>query len=163
LYVNEVLGLRLEGYVANYGSLSRETCKNNPGTVPVIFGAGSRDGEFGETILTSKKIVREYDGLGKTKLVVSKNGNRGVKSPIKFAGPDVALGHTALWIEVKNQNEFKKIHRVWNNEPCYDKLVCILKETSPANGIEFWQQVPNIKYLEKINAIYDNYYKSNSN
>ena len=158
LYASEVLALNLDGYTANYGSLSRETCRKNKGHQLVIFGVGNEESNYGQEFKVSKRIVSERDGLGVNKLVVSKNGNRGQKSIIKYAGPEIALGHTTLWIEVKDENEFKEINKVWEKEPAYDKLVRILKETSPANGLDFWSSVPQIKYLKQIKKIHDNYY-----
>jgi len=160
LYASEVLALNLEGYKANYGTLSREECRASKGHQLVIFGVGTKDTDYGEEFRVSKKIVSTKDGLGVNKLVVSKNGNRGQRSIIKFAGPDIALGHTTLWIEVNNNDEFKEINKVWEKEPAYDKLVRILKETSPANGLDFWSSVPQIKYLKQIKKIYAKHYKS---
>ena len=163
LYGNEVLSLGLEGYTAYYGTISRGAVASSPGHVPVIFGAGEKNGGLGEVIKASKKIISERDGLGKNKLVISKNGNRSVKSPIKFAGPEYAVGYTALWVEVKDQSEFAKIDKIWQSEPSYDKLIRILKETSPANGTEFWKLIPKIKHLKQVKAIYERHYKSDNN
>ena len=160
LYASEVLAMNLSGYEANYGSLSRETCRNNKGTQTVIFGVGNDESDYGQVFKVSKRIVSSKDGLGINKLVVSKNGNRGQKSIIKFAGPEIALGHTTLWIQVVDKKEFDVINKVWSEEPAYDKLVCILKETSPANGVEFWRLIPNIKNVAKIKKVYAKYYKS---
>lgn len=160
LYASEVLDLKLDGYKAHYGSLSRETCRASRGSQLVIFGVGTKDTDYGEEFQVSKKLVSAKDGVGIKKLVVSKNGNRGQRSIIKYAGPEVALGHTTLWIEVKDENEFKEINKVWEKEPAYDKLVRILKETSPANGLDFWSAVPQIKYLKQIKKIYVKHYKS---
>lgn len=163
LYANEVLKLGFKGYTANYGTISRGVTVNNQGRVPVIFGAGEKNSRFGEIIKVSKKIVSDRDGLGKHKLVVSKNGNRGRRSVIKYAGPEYAIGYTALWIEVADQKEFDKINEIWEAEACYDKLIRILKETSPANGTEFWKLVPKMENLKQVKAIYERYYKSNNN
>lgn len=160
MYASEVLALNLDGYKANYGSLSRETCRASRGSQLVIFGVGTKDTDYGEEFRVNKKLISSKDGLGVNKLVVSKNGNRGQKSIIKYAGPEIALGHTTLWIEVADENEFKQINKVWEKEPAYDKLVRILKETSPANGLDFWSSVPQIKYLKQIKKIYVKHYKS---
>jgi hypothetical protein len=163
LYASEVLALGLEGYKANYGTLSRETCRASSGSQLVIFGVGTKESDYGQEFRVSKKIVSDKDGLGVHKLVVSKNGNRGQKSIIKYASPDVALGHTTLWIELTDPKDFKKINKVWEKEPAYDKLIRILKETSPANGLDFWSSVPNIKNLKQIKQIYAKHYESSNN
>jgi len=163
LYASEVLALGLEGYKANYGTLSRETCRASSGSQLVIFGVGTKESDYGQEFRVSKEIVSDKDGLGVHKLVVSKNGNRGQKSIIKYASPDVALGHTTLWIELTDPKDFKKINKVWEKEPAYDKLIRILKETSPANGLDFWSSVPNIKNLKQIKQIYAKHYESSNN
>lgn len=163
LYASEVLALGLEGYKANYGTLSRETCRASRGSQLVIFGVGTKETDYGQEFRVSKQIVSDKDGLGVHKLVVSKNGNRGQKSIIKYASPDVALGHTTLWIELTDPKDFKKINKVWEKEPAYDKLIRILKETSPANGLDFWSSVPNIKNLKQIKQIYAKHYESSNN
>jgi hypothetical protein len=160
LYASEVLSQNFKGYKANYGSLSRERCRASKGSQKVIFGVGTKDTDYGEEFRVSKKLVSNKDGIGVNKLVVSKNGNRGQRSIIKYAGPEIALGHTTLWIKVENETEFKEINKVWEKEPAYDKLVRILKETSPANGLDFWSSVPQIKYLKQIKKIYAKHYKS---
>jgi hypothetical protein len=81
---------------------------------------------------------------------------------IKYADSSYAVGYTALWFEVANEDEFKKINKIWN-DPSYDKLIRILKETSPANGIEFWRSLPNIKHIGQVKAIYEKHYKSSNN
>lgn len=162
-YGEEVMELKLDGHDVSYGSISRKLAKENPGNVPVIFGAGDKDTtSFGDIIKVSKKIVSADDGYGKNKLVVSKNGNRGQKSVIKYADSSYAVGYTALWFEVKDEDEFKKISKVWD-DPSYDKLIRILKETSPANGIEFWKSLPNMKHIKKVKAVYEKHYQSKGN
>lgn len=157
LYVTEVLDQKFEGYQAQYGAIGKPMAQQNPGTVPLIFGAGDKHSDYGITYKVSKKIITERNGLGKNKLVVSKNGNRGGKSVLKFAGPDIAVGDTVLWIEMSH-TEFKKINQVWEHEPSYDKLIRIIRETSPANGVSFWKMIPNICHLEKIKKIHAKYY-----
>lgn len=161
-YAEEVLNQKFEGYCANYGSFysNADIIVNNPGKVPLIYNVGTDDTDkFSKVIKVSKKIITENEGVGKHKIVINKNGNRGHKSIIKYAGPEYGTGHNAIWIEVADQKEAEQFKKVWET-PCFDKLICTIKETTPANGVEFWNMVPNIKHLEAIQNIYDKYYKS---
>lgn len=161
MYVEEVLKLKLDGYNANYGRIGRKEAKANPGRIPLMFGAGNKE-FFGEIIKVSKNIISSQNGLGKIKLITSKNGNRGQKNLIKFAGPEYALGETTLWFEISGEDEFNSINKVWET-PCYDRLIKVIKATSPANGVNFWSLVPNIKYVSQVKKIYDKHYKPNNN
>lgn len=161
-YANEIVKQKFTGYTATYGSIGRLLANKNPGEMPVIFGIGKAGDTFRDVIKVSSKIVTEKEGFGKNKLVIIKNGNRGNKNCIKFAGPEYGVGETVLWVEVNDEVEFKKFAKIWD-EASYDKLIRVIRETSPANGKSFWSLIPNIKYLKEVKRIYEHYYKSNDN
>lgn len=160
-YAHEIIEKKFVGYTATYGSIGRPLANKNPGTKPIIFGIGKAGEGFRDVIKVKSSIVTEQEGFGKNKLVIIKNGNRGNKNCIKYAGPEYGVGETVLWIEVKDETEFKKFAKVWDEE-CYDKLIRVIRETNPANGKSFWNQIPNIKYLKEVKKIYDKYYKSSN-
>jgi hypothetical protein len=161
-YASEIIKQQFRGYTATYGTIGRPLANKNPGTIPIIFGIGKAGDAFRDVIGVDSKIITEKEGLGKNKLVIIKNGNRGNKNCIKFAGPEYGVGETVLWVEVTDEVEFKKFAKVWDEES-YDKLIRVIRETSPANGKSFWDHIPNIKYLKEVKRIYERYYKSNNN
>jgi hypothetical protein len=160
-FLEEVLSKGFVGYRAS-GGPERPAALANPGKIPMIFNVGKKGAGFGDIIKVDKSIVTAKTGFGKEKIIVSKTGNRGKKSILKKAGAEYAVGANSYWVEMAEKDADKFI-KVWNEEPCIDKLVCVILETKKCNGVKFWAMIPNIKYLKEVKSIYDKYYKSSSN
>ena len=160
-YAQEVRNLNLPGYEANYGPFVSNDPRvvNNPGRTPLIYQVGAKGDDFLKIIKVSSKILTGKEGVGKHKVVISKNGNTGNQSAVKYAGPIYGTGHNALWIEVKDLAEANQIIEYWATPPVV-KLSLALNATNPANGVGFWQQIPKLDNYNKVKAIYDKYYKS---
>lgn len=160
-YAVEILAEGFEGYEGNYGPYysNADTVVNNPGTVPLIFNVGTQGSDFTEVIKVSKRIVNDRMGVGKHKIVISKNGNRGKQSIIKYADPIYGTGHNTLWVEVSSPAAAKKLIKYWNTVEI-SSLCRAVKSTNPVNGIDFWKRIPHLSNYKKIKEIYDKYYKS---
>jgi methylase of polypeptide subunit release factors len=160
-YALEVLSGNFKGHDAEYGSYYTNSTEvlDNPGNTPLIFQVGKEGEEYRKIVYVSKRIITEREGVGKHKIVISKNGGRNHQSPIKYAGPKYGTGHNALWIEVEDKEEAEKFIKYWYTE--HITMLCkALSATSPANGVAFWKRIPTINNYKKVKQIYDKYYKS---
>jgi hypothetical protein len=158
-YAHEVIEQGWEGYEANYGPMysNDERIINNPGRTPLIFQVGAEGEDFREIIKVSSKILTGREGVGKHKIVISKNGNRGRQSVIKYADPTYGTGHNTIWIEVPNKKAADAIIKYWNTDAV--RALCqSLSATSPANGVSFWKQIPKLDNYDELVKIYDKYY-----
>ena len=160
-YAHEVRSLGLPGINANYGSYvsNHEKVLNNPGRTPLIYQVGPKGKGFLKVIKVSSKIITPQDGVGKHKVVISKNGNPNNQSVLKYAGPEYGTGHNALWIEVKNLTEANEMIAYWESAPIV-ALSLSLNANNPANGKGFWLDIPTKDNYNTIKKIYDKYYKS---
>ena len=158
-YASEIINLELDPFEAQYGSYyaNAEEVVNNPGDVELIYQVGWPDGPYKKTIGVDKSIITPREGVGKHKVVISKNGNRGKKSVLKYAGPEYGTGHNAIWIGVKDKKEAEKVINYYNSD-CITALVLALNATSPANGTTFWQRIPHYKNQSIVKKIYDKHY-----
>ena len=160
-YALEVLDEKFEGYAAEYGSYytNSDEVIYNPGSVPLIFQVGKEGEDYRKIVKVSKRIITPREGVGKHKIVISKNGGRSHQSPVKYANPNYGTGHNALWIEMDNEDDANKFIEYWYKEPI--TMLCkALSATAPANGIAFWKRIPAINNYSKVKKIYDKYYKS---
>ena len=162
-YAMEVAEQEFEGYRANYGPYysNDPIITQNPGRTPLIYQVGEAGGPFREVINVSNKILTGREGVGRHKIVISKNGNRGRQSVIKYAGPKYGTGHNALWIEVESPEKAQELICYWS-KPAVKTLCESLTATSPANGVSFWASIPTMDNYKKLKAIYDKYYPSES-
>jgi hypothetical protein len=160
-YAQEIRDADLPGYDAHYGPFVSNDPRvvNNPGRTPLIYQVGAKGDDFLKIIKVSSKILTGKEGVGKHKVVISKNGNTGNQSAVKYAGPTYGTGHNALWIETASQAEANRIIEYWET-PAVVKLSLALNATNPANGVGFWKQIPKLDNYNKVKAIYDKYYKS---
>jgi hypothetical protein len=160
-YAQEIRDANLPGYDAHYGPFVSNDPRvvNNPGRTPLIYQVGAKGDDFLKIIKVSSKILTGKEGVGKHKVVISKNGNTGNQSAVKYAGPTYGTGHNALWIETASQAEANRIIEYWET-PAVVKLSLALNATNPANGVGFWKQIPKLDNYNKVKAIYDKYYKS---
>lgn len=158
-YALEVLNCKFETYKANYGRYYRTDDElKESGNVPLIFNVGKYNEDFADIVYASESVVNEKDGIGKHKIVVSKNGIHGYQSVVKYASPKYGTGHNALWISINNKTEFKEFYEYYTSEPI--KMLCVaLKVTNPANGTTFWNRLPKAGNYAKIKKIYDKYYR----
>ena len=167
-YVEGVLSKNFEGYRACAGP-ERPKVIDSPGKIPMVFqpSRGIKDGKFvvskdrkkGAVIGVDKKFATERTGYNVPKLLISKSGNPGQKNSIYWDTGDVACGANCYWVPM-SQQEFIKFEKIWNNEPCIDKLVRVI--LVKCNGVDFWSMIPKVKYLTELRKIYDNYYQSDS-
>lgn len=160
-YAQEIRDLNLPGYDAHYGPFVSNDPRvvNNPGRTPLIYQVGAKGDDFLKIIKVSSKILTGKEGVGLHKVVISKNGNTGNQSAVKYAGPTYGTGHNALWIETASPAEANQIIEYWET-PAVVKLSLALNATNPANGVGFWKQIPKLDNYNKVKAIYDKYYKS---
>jgi hypothetical protein len=160
-YAHEVCGLDLPGIQATYGSYvsNHEKVLNNPGRTPLIYQVGPKGKGFLKVIKVSSKIITPQEGVGRHKVVISKNGNPNNQSALKYAGPEYGTGHNALWIEVKDPAEAEKMIAYWESPPIV-ALSLSLNANNPANGKGFWLDIPVMNNYNTIKKIYDKYYKS---
>lgn len=163
-YAHEVLDQGWNGYEANYGPMysNDERIVNNPGRTPLIFQVGPEGEGFREVIKVSSKILTGREGVGKHKIVISKNGNRGRQSVIKYAGPNYGTGHNTLWVEIDSPDQAEEMIKYWKT-PAVKALCEALTATSPANGVSFWASIPTMDNYKKLKKIYDKYYPSTGN
>lgn len=159
LYAEEILHNNFDTFDANYGSyyINHPSIVNNPGNVELIFQVGRNGEPFRKTVGVDESIITPREGVGKHKVVISKNGNRAAKSILKYAEPKYGTGHNAIWIQTQSKQEADKIITYYNS-PEVTRLIMSLKETSPANGVGFWAKIPHYKNQEKIKKIYDKYF-----
>lgn len=159
VYAHELIEQGFDGFKSNYGSyyINDPKVVNNPGKIQLIYQVGGENKPFRKTVGVDEKIITEREGVGKHKVVISKNGNRGRKSILKYAGPEFGTGHNAIWIQVKDQDEAEQIINYYNS-PAITKLILSLNGTSPANGVGFWRKIPHYSYETQVNDIYDKYY-----
>lgn len=155
MYVNELLEQEFDTFKANYGSyyINDKQVVNNPGNIQLIYQVGAAGADFRKTVGVDKSIITPNEGIGVHKLVISKNGNRGMQSVLKYAGPEYGTGHNATWIQILRKREANKIINYYNS-PEITRLVLSLKETSPANGVGFWSKIPHYKHYKKVQEIY---------
>jgi hypothetical protein len=158
-YALEVLSLKLGGYRAYYGSYYRTQLSDQEGTVPLIFNVGEKDQEgFGDIIKVDESTITENEGVGRHKIVISKNGLHYHQSPVKYAGPEYGTGHNTIWVKIKNKKEFIEFYKYYNSE-AITTLVKALKATTPSNGTTFWKRIPKCEHYDIIKEIYDKHYK----
>jgi hypothetical protein len=160
-YAHEVCSLGLPGIKANYGSYvsNHSAVLNNPGRTPLIYQVGARDKGFLKVIKVSSKIITPKEGVGRHKVVISKNGNPNNQSVLKYAGPEYGTGHNSLWIEVETPAEASRMIEYWESAPIV-ALSLSLNSNNPANGVGFWLDIPTIDNYNTVKKIYDKYYKS---
>jgi len=158
-FAHEVINQNFDGFESNYGSYYINDPKviNNPGSVELIYQVGSPGKLFRKTVGVDPSIITDREGVGVHKVVISKNGNRTLRSMLKYAPPEYGTGHNAIWIQVKDQEEAEQIINYYNS-PAIVKLVLSLKGTSPANGTGFWKKIPHYRYASQVNKIYDKYF-----
>lgn len=159
MYVKEILDNSFDSFEANYGSyyVNHPNIVNNPGDVELIFQVGREGQPFRKTVGVDKSIVTPREGVGVHKVVISKNGNRGAKSILKYAEPKYGTGHNAIWIQTDSKQEAEEIIKYYNSTEI-TRLIMSLRETSPANGVGFWAKIPHYKHQERIKQIYDKYF-----
>lgn len=155
LYAEEILHSGFDTFDANYGSyyINHPSIVNNPGDEQLIFQVGSEGGPFRKTVGVDKSIITPREGVGIHKVVISKNGNRTLKSVLKYAEPKYGTGHNAIWIQTQSKQEANEIITYYNSIEI-TRLVMSLKETSPANGVGFWSKIPHYKNYNKVKEIY---------
>jgi hypothetical protein len=160
-YAYEVNQLGLPGIQATYGSYYSTHPKvlANPGRTPLIYQVGTKDKGFLKIIKVSSKIVTPQEGVGRHKVVISKNGNPTNQSILKYAGPEYGTGHNALWIEVADPDNAERMIEYWESDPIRT-LSLELNSNNPANGKGFWRQIPTMDNYDKVKTIYDKYYRS---
>ncbi len=158
-FAQEMINLDLEPFEAKYGSyyINANEVVNNPGKVQLIYQVGHDGGPFRKTVGVDKSIITPREGVGVHKVVISKNGNRGRKSVLKYAEPKYGTGHNAIWIKVESKSEAERVIDYYNSEEV-TALVLALNATSPANGTGFWQRIPHYKNKNKVKEIYDKHY-----
>ena len=154
-YANELFEQDFESFTANYGSyyINHEKVVNNPGEVQLIYQVGADGADFRKTVGVDKSIITPREGVGLHKVVISKNGNRTLKSVLKYAEPKYGTGHNAIWIQVNDKSEAEEIINYYNSKEI-TRLVLSLNETSPANGTGFWSKIPHYKHYNKVKTIY---------
>lgn len=159
VYVKEILDNNFTSFDSNYGSYYINDSKilNNPGNIQLIYQVGAEGKEFRKTVGVDSSIITNREGVGLHKVVISKNGNRGRKSVLKYAGPEYGTGHNSIWIQTSSKEEAEKIITYYNS-PEITKLVLSLRETSPANGIGFWSKIPHYRHSKKVKEIYAKYF-----
>ena len=167
-YVEDVLSKNFEGHRACAGP-ERPKVINSPGSIPMVFqpGKGIKDGKFvvskdkkkGAVIGVNKKFATERTGYNVPKLLISKSGNPGQKNSIYWDPGNVACGANCYWVPM-SESEFTKFKKLWDNEPCIDKLVRVI--LVKCNSVDFWSKIPMVKYINELRKIYDNYYKPNN-
>jgi hypothetical protein len=118
-YAYEIGKLGLPGIDANYGSYYSTDPKvvNHPGRTPLIYQVGTKGKGFLKIIKVSSKIITPQEGVGRHKVVISKNGNRANQGVLKYASPEYGTGHNALWIEVANRKEADRMIAYWESDP----------------------------------------------
>jgi hypothetical protein len=160
-YAHEVCSLDLPGIQANYGSYvsNHPAVLNNPGRTPLIYQVGPKGKGFLKVIKVSSKIITPQEGVGRPKVVISKNGNPTSQSALKYAGPEYGTGHNSLWIEVSGPEEADQMIKYWESAPIV-ALSLSLNANNPANGKGFWLDIPTMDNYNTIKKIYDKHYKS---
>ena len=155
MYTKEIIDNKFDTFEANYGSYysTHPSVVNNPGPIQLIYQVGAEGASFRKTIGVDKSIITKREGVGVHKVVISKNGNRSRKSTLKYASPDYGTGHNAIWIQVKDKNEAQEIINYYNSKEI-TRLVLSLNETSPANGVGFWNKIPHYKHRQQVKEIY---------
>lgn len=159
VYVKDILSQNFDSFKSNYGSyyINDPNVVDNPGDVQLIYQVGADGQPFRKTIGVDPSIITPREGVGKHKVVISKNGNRSRKSVLKYAPPEYGTGHNAIWIQTKDKKEAEEIINYYNS-PEITKLVLSLNETSPANGVGFWSKIPHYKHKEEVKKIYAKYF-----
>ena len=158
LFAQEIVTKGFPGYRANYGSFYRTVAKENPGDIPIVFNVGKKTkSEFEDIIYVDERIVTEKEGVGKNKVLISKNGNRGKQSHIKFGSPTVGTGHNTIWVDIQTLENYKEFDKYYYS-PEIKKLCEILSANNPANGVSFWAGIPLMQYYNEVKKIYDKYY-----
>ena len=155
VFVKELLAQNFDTFKANYGSyyINDPKILNNPGNIELIYQVGSEGLGFRKTVGVDSSIITPREGVGLHKVVISKNGNRSMKSILKYAGPEYGTGHNAVWIQTKDKKEAGEIINYYNSKEI-TKLVLSLNETSPANGTGFWSKIPHYKHYKEVKEIY---------
>jgi hypothetical protein len=167
-YVEDVLSKNFEGHRACAGP-ERPQVIDFPGSVLMVFqpGKGTKNGKLivskdrkkGSVIGVNKKFASERTGHNVPKLLISKSGNPGQKNSIYWDSGNIACGANCYWVAM-SELEFTKFKKLWDNEPCIDKLVRVI--LVKCNGVDFWSKIPMVKYINELRKIYDNYYKPNN-
>ena len=155
MFAKELFEQNFETFRANYGSyyVNDKRVVNNPGDVELIYQVGADGAGFRKTVGVDKSIITPREGVGLHKVVISKNGNRTLKSVLKYAGPEYGTGHNAVWIQVEDKSEAEEIINYYNSKEI-TQLVLSLNETSPANGTGFWSKIPHYKHYKEVKEIY---------
>jgi hypothetical protein len=155
MFAKELFEQNFETFTANYGSyyVNDKRVVNNPGDVELIYQVGSEGAGFRKTVGVDESIITPREGVGVHKVVISKNGNRTLKSVLKYASPKYGTGHNAIWIQTKDKKEADEIINYYNSKEI-TRLVLSLNETSPANGTGFWSKIPHYKNYNKVKEIY---------
>lgn len=158
-YACDLIDLELSTFEAHYGSYysNAEEVVNNPGDVHLIYQVGGEGSGFRKTIRVSKDIITAKEGVGRYKAVISKNGNRGKKSALKYAGPKYGTGHNAVWLNGNSRATILKWIDYYNSKEI-TQLVLSIKATSPANGVGFWSMIPHYDNYTKVKEIYAKHY-----
>lgn len=158
-YVQEILNQNFNTFDATYGSyyINAKEIVNNPGDVELIFQVGAANKPFKKTVSVDNSIITPREGVGVHKVVISKNGNRGRKTVLKYAEPKYGTGHNAIWIGMKDKEEAERVIKYYNS-PAITALILSITETSPANGIGFWNKIPHYTHEEDVKKIFAKYY-----
>lgn len=155
----EVINRKFKTYSANYGSYYRNSKQlSKTGKIPLIFSVGKYGEDFRDIVYASKKVITPSEGVGKHKVVISKNGLHKRQSVVKYAGPEFGTGHNTLWLEINKKEDYDDFLKYYTS-PAIVTLCKALKATMPANGTTFWKRLPTLDNYDEIERIYDKYYK----
>lgn len=149
LFAEKVFSLKLPGYNAtNSGGINASTVKTSEDGIPTIFQIGYPDStEFKLVKKVDNSLKDQLVGVGFHKLIVSRIANPYKRSVGKYAGPEYAVGESAMAVLFETKEEAMKAVNYYNS----DKVLKLITGSASrkTNSKSFFSSIPHHMYSDQ--------------
>lgn len=149
VFSEKVRSLNLPGYTSvNSPKINAKTVPTSDDGIPTIFQVGYPDKEeFRLVKKVDKKLKDNLVGIGYHKLVVSRIANPYKRSIGKYAGPEYAIGESAMAVLFETKDEAIKAVEYYNS----DKVLKLITGSASrkTNNKSFFKTIPHHMYSDQ--------------
>ena len=149
VFAEKVFSLKLPGYTSvNSRGINANTVKTAEDGIPTIFQVGYPDStEFRLEKKVDNSLKDELVGVGYHKLIVSRIANPYKRSVGKYAGPEYAVGESAMAVLFETKEEAMKAVEYYNS----NKVLKLISGSASrkTNNKSFFKTIPHHMYSDQ--------------